>query len=454
MSGRSADTETIWSLHQYDEVLTDEPWDLALVEVDGLAAGYEREETAEELVEKAPAFPRQFQDSRRMLMKMAVISGHQSGYKECPGGFKINQKPGQKFYLEDSKKVLLERGGPLPKIDFVDEIREQERNAVSEKTIELLKAHGISIGEEESPAELTRVPGVQPVREDATVLLSLAAEIGATPEKMHLPRYIRTLKPDAMNKLLAQVKLSHAQLEWAEQEKQGFPDLCKNLVEAAEVWNYYVHAMAPRNVGGMRHNNRWAEAFRQPGSEVQPHLAGIRKTFKDQSGVRASDEWKKLAEEGKIPNKITQCKITGESLIQRKTRDGLESWWIGPNIRGMGLRGAHMIVELAALNVMPQEVLQQLYKKEFVGVKSQNPPELVSQLMNDADAWAILAAHTNHPRFSKFAKLMLAWRNSIYLKLKEADVREAERIGAKIAYELQQAYPAEFAAACEKAKEG
>ena len=462
-------SETANAFHQYDEDLTDEVWDLQVFET--AAQAEEPETSPEELVQN---FPRAFQDSRRMLVKMAVISGHQSGYKECPGGFHVRPQ----VCTDPAKLELLEKGGPIPRIDFVDEEREAEREEVSQRVWAELGDEPAAI-----PPQLKKFPP-KPVRQDETLLLRIAAEIGAKPANVHLPRHIRALNQAQLNFLLDRVKTEHTRLEWAEQEKTNYERFFETLVDPAKIWNRHAHSLAPRNIPSMRFDGT-PTIYRDPNAPVQPHLCGIRKTFKDQSGVRASAEWKELAEQGKIKGRITQCKVSEQSLIQRsiqcecgrkvadrtaweahqkraanpsqhQIREGLTSWQIGPNIQGMGLHGARIIVELAALNAMPQEVLAEIYKMPgfVIKGKSKNPPELVQQLMNDADAWAILAANTNHPKFGRFAKMALAWRNRLYLKLDEFGLREMERIGAKVARELEQAYPEEFAAAVKEVADG
>lgn len=508
----SAELDPVSPFHQYDEDTSELTWDLAVFETFPEKNSEEPEPSPEELAAQAPAFLREFQDSRRMMVRMSLISGHQSGYKSYPDGYEVAKET--RLTAEQAER--LKSGGQLPRLDFVDEQREKEREErakqINAKNLAFLMS-GYKWPDERPFAMVKPKPITADVKR-------VAAALGASPEKLHLPHHIIDLPPAKLASMIEQVRARHAELEWDAQaacEITGLePDKVRalsifeihklikdakqisnewdtaaargivktaelaggggNLVEPAKLWNPIVHSLAPRNIGAMRNNNRDFVPYREPGAPEQPHLCGIRKTFKDQSGAKAAGEWKKLAEEGKIPNKITKCSITGLSLIERKlqcecgrrfsselewqehqgraefpSKHNLkagETWQIGPNVQGMGLAGAHIAVELAALRVMPQEVLQQVYGAEFVkGTSDRELPQLINQIGADPDAWAILAAHTNHPTFGKLAKVMLAWRDSLYLKLPEAEIREAERIGAKVAYELQQAYPEQFAKA-------
>ena len=74
----------------------------------------------------AGTFPHELQDSRKMLVRMAVVSGHQSGYQVCPNGYKAARLT----RLAPDQLDKLAIGGEVPHIDFVNELRDSDRQAV------------------------------------------------------------------------------------------------------------------------------------------------------------------------------------------------------------------------------------------------------------------------------------------------------------------------------------
>lgn len=341
-----------------------------------------------------PTLPPDLRDSRNHAIRMARLSGHQVFY---PGS---------------------------PQVDFVDVTREAERAARSAELMaqnEQFEKSGGRWADERRDDKPKKIRKAVP-----SDLKILAAEIGASPEALMYPRHIRDLPWKRKAKLIRVVQKNYLAFKTLPKTEQA--GATQATYPAAKFWNEKIFSpkLRPPTRGGCVAGTTQTVYI---GNELQPVLTGIQPPPTGVSpGLIASTEWMRAAEAHELPGVLTKCQLTGDSLIL-KTGKRFRTWRVGPNIQGMGLRGARMAVDAAAIvaGIVEGEV--------------QGAPELVQQLAQDGDAWAILALHTKHPTWEKTARFLIELRDRLYYQVDEKDVRDSQRINGKIWDSLKAAYP-------------
>lgn len=192
------------------------------------------------------------------------------------------------------------------------------------------------------------------------------------------------------------------------------PELCKLVQECRKAaspelaWNQKIREMEPSTIGGIRYG--------VPGMFVDPNrpqhgVMGL--SYPSRPGAANEAEILKFmlaAEQHELPDRVTKCAYSGESLVDRGRRGGKNYWRIKPNWQGMSLHMARMAVSYAA-------VLAGVAEGKLMG----EPPKVVHELARDGDAWAALAVATNHPDFKDVAKFLMMLRDTLYFDLDDPD---------------------------------
>jgi len=368
--------------HDYDDpVDPEESTELQLSEEGGQVV---RENDFEEFGEYLFMGPR-LQPSiatARMAQKITRMSGHQTGYKDSP------------------------------RKDFVDD-RRQEEKIVRAKKWKRQNARFEAAGGRWRDSWKDRSPSPKPVTSELRIL---AESIGAYPTLMMYPRHMRELSTGELMTILAEIRaVITNNPRWAKR--------------STELWNMEVLLRTPRYASPMRSGdhinvyvgNAWPNSF---GGISGPHT--IKEPY--EQGLFASEVFMEAAENGvSINNVVTACNVTGVSLVRRKTY-GFKSWQIAPNIQGMSIKTARVVVDAAAIIA------------KLVPGKIRNAPELSYQLAKDGDAWATLAVITNNPRWAKLGQFLLRMRDSLYFQLDDDEVDNNQRELQRIVKRLRSFY--------------
>lgn len=348
-------------------------------------------------------------DPTRMLRKMALLSGHQTGYKESP------------------------------RIDFVDERRAQEKQERMKKALKENRAIGAFPDDNrDRPRKAyatTREEAARGVGKPVPFELKLiAARLGADPTEMMYPVHMRELTNAQLTHVIKHIKranrvdtnegITHSlariwnyvvpQLDPMAQLRQSQPVLTlEHVLKDGKPRVIRKPLSAPSNVRTIP-----MPIYRREDSDLQVDLTGIYgpDTVKapDNPALELSADFMRRAEAGENVGKITKCKVSGDSLIYR-THGRLKSWQIGPNLNGMSLRMARMMVNAAAIvaGLVPGTI--------------KDAPEEVYKIAEDGDEWCRLAVMTSNPRFKKEAADILMLRDSWYFWLDEVEVAENQR---------------------------
>lgn len=201
---------------------------------------------------------------------------------------------------------------------------------------------------------------------------------------------------------------------------------CRKAASPEHAWNKMIAAMEPATMGGIRYGV--PSIYRAPGLPQHTPL-GI--GFAPRPGAASEAEILKFmlaAEHHELPARVTKCRFSGESLVEKGTKAGKTYWRIKPNWQGMSLHMARQAVSYAAIEAGVTE-----------GKRMGDPPPVVHELARDGDAWASLAVATNHPVFKDVARFLLMLRDRLYFSLEDPDMRANmrawDRLAAKAAAE-------------------
>lgn len=324
-------------------------------------------------------------DPSVMMRRMALRSGHQSGYKESP------------------------------RVDFVDELREKERKARAEqlaKENRKLEVMGYKWPDEwkdrpERTIALNRDEAARGIGKPVPFYLKvLAQRIGADPTALRWPRHMHDLNNKQITQVCEQVKTKKMtaavfnyvvdQLEPMEQFRRRRPK-----ITLEHVFRDGEPAVIPA-VGGSSVRRvpeslpQWSRPFvRNP--VTMPSGITDHTHCKDpmEFGVIMSEQWMEDVEAGKeilVRNRhtgkmeplVTHCAVTEESLVRKKPGD---YWLLAPNIWGMSIKAARVVVTAAAVEAGLLEG-----KVNYPGGdKGERIRQAVSGLTSNPDAWCVAA---------------------------------------------------------------
>jgi len=199
---------------------------------------------------------------------------------------------------------------------------------------------------------------------------------------------------------------------------------CRATAFPGETWNQKIREMEPSTKGGMafglpaRYDDPTRPEHEAPGPRFPPKPDNAAEALR----------WMVAATNHQIPDRITKCGYSGQSLVEKGVRAGKSYWRIAPNWQGMSLGMARQAVSYAAV-----------VAGICTGTKSGEAPPVVYKLAADGDAWCALAYATKHPDFYQEAKVMLMLRDRLYFALDDSDIRANmlvyERVSATAARE-------------------
>ena len=194
---------------------------------------------------------------------------------------------------------------------------------------------------------------------------------------------------------------------------------CQSRSLPGFAWNQAMREMEPRAIRNMRYVNN--ECWRDPNAPEwtigSPGFLAKTPVFSREE----TDAWMSQAEAHELPDRITRCVLSGESLIERKG-GRFRSWRIAPNWQGMGLQKAREAVVWAAIEA-----------GIVAGTRVGIPPVPVVALAKDGAAWAGLAVATKHPKFKEIARFLLMLQDKLYFCLDEADLRANQKAWDRVA---------------------
>lgn len=379
-------------------------------------------------------------DPSVMARRFALHSGHQTAYKECP------------------------------QIDFVDEEREKEKLRLMEKMRKLneeyeAKGYAWPDAWKDRPQKkvaMNRMESAQGVGKPVPFFLKvLAQRIGVEATELRWPRYMN----DLTNKQITQVV-----------------NKVSTKKRRAAVWNMVVPQLSPEEQFRRSHPMTELPHILHEGKPVKVRATGgssIRRipaslpewegayignpttapngivdysTVKDpmEFGLLMSEQWMEDVESGKAVTRlnrktgeqepvITQCKVTGVSLVHKKT-SGYKEWRLAPNLWGMSIKTTKVVVTAAALEsglILDADGNPVPGKVNYPAKTEEDLRAAVADLRNNPDVFCILAVVTANKRLREVAEVMLYLRDTVYFKLDDDTVdrnrRELKQLGKRLA---------------------
>jgi len=191
---------------------------------------------------------------------------------------------------------------------------------------------------------------------------------------------------------------------------------CRTQVFPEQAWNQKIAEMEPSTLGGVAYGRPMP--YRDP-TLPQHEFSGL--GFQPRPGAANENEilqWMFAAEQHALPNRVTRCRYSGKSLIEK----GPRGWWISPNWQGMSLQMARQAVTYAA-------IVAGVAEGKLLG----KAPPVVHELAKDGDAWCALAVATKHPQFYQVARFLIMLRDKLYFDLEDPEVRANMRAWDRLA---------------------
>ncbi len=269
----------------------------------------------------------------------------------------------------DTRKMankLTSMSGHASKIDTVDSRRDAEKQIVNTAARSRL--------EKDSCLEV--IPGVRRSKTVSSNVRFLAEMIGVGPEAVKWDYKIASIPKMQLYKIVK---------------------LAREAVNPVSEWTRQMYDLDIRHPSCMRANKNEAyfgDSKRSPapyGTKLPPK----------KNNLAASKEWMSLAMSHELSNRRTQCKLTGQSLIEHVKKGGLWQWRVIPDFHGMGIEAAREMINVAAIiaGIIPGEIKGEI-------------PQIAKDLASDGNSWCGLALATKHRIFYSVAKSMANLQNS------------------------------------------
>jgi hypothetical protein len=384
-------------------------------------------------------------DPSIMARRLALRSGHQTGYKESP------------------------------QRDFVDQHvaeRREKRALEAQKENQRLEASGAAWPDawKDRPKRTTalnrddRARGIgKPV---PFFLKCIAARLGVDPEAIRWPRYMNDLTNGEITQVVDAVKSK-------QREVVGDEEVLKANQYVAPTWNLVVPQLSPEEqyrrsmpvveleFGSFVWENNPVQGSKLPkvlrkgppvqirqqmGSSMRTPTSSVPEWDKPHNrnpvdgppglidyanckdpmefGVLMSEQWMEDVEAGKevwVKNLktgeqellATHCAVTGESLIRKKVT-GYKHWVLSPTLWGMSIRTARVVVTATAVEAG-------LYEGEGNQINYPEDEEVKERLVTaiqglkaNPDIWCVIAIATGHKKWAEVAKVLTSIRDRVY----------------------------------------